>query len=390
MPASRAPRGIIPAYAGSTSGTDGRKTSPPDHPRIRGEHRHLRLTLDAKAGSSPHTRGARHHQTEPRPDLRIIPAYAGSTPGKPSPAPTRRDHPRIRGEHFDDAAEHGAELGSSPHTRGARRRRRRHHRAEGIIPAYAGSTPARQPRWQRQPDHPRIRGEHGDMNPPPGVPVGSSPHTRGARGSSPGARGRAGIIPAYAGSTGVSGGRRALSGDHPRIRGEHAARITPQTLAGGSSPHTRGARLVGACESGGVGIIPAYAGSTSSTSWPTPPRTDHPRIRGEHRWTRPAAPRNGGSSPHTRGARPPDRHRRPGERIIPAYAGSTSVHYQYLSIIKDHPRIRGEHPYMPTQELEAKGSSPHTRGAQPNSCSSCPAREDHPRIRGEHPRLRRC
>ena len=96
---------------------------------------------------------------------------------------------------------------------------------------------------------------------------GSSPHTRGA------------LHPA----------RKLghLGRDHPRIRGEHAA-----LLALGEK---------------GVGIIPAYAGSTSNWlkfTWKCP-----------------------GSSPHTRGAR---NSRQPGR------SGSG-----------DHPRIRGEHTCLP-------------------------------------------
>ena len=50
----------------------------------------------------------------------------------------------------------------------------------------------------------------------------------------------------------------------------------------GSSPHTRGARGPG--WAGGIrrGIIPAYAGSTRRVSVGLVDRRDHPRIRGEH------------------------------------------------------------------------------------------------------------
>ena len=74
-------RGIIPAYAGSTSMSRSCSTEPADHPRIRGEHARGVVLHDAEGG--------------------IIPAYAGST-GAPD-------------WHVSDKA------GSSPHTRGARR-----------------------------------------------------------------------------------------------------------------------------------------------------------------------------------------------------------------------------------------------------------------------------
>ena len=178
--------------------------------------------------------------------------------------------------------------------------------------------------------------------------------------------------------------RRAM--DHPRIRGEHAVRVLERAgeagiipaYAGstrlmalslffclGSSPHTRGAPTImkAGMEKpedqprirgehgrpnregrGGLGIIPAYAGSTASC-----PRCESGM---------------GGSSPHTRGALKAD-----GRPAAMAW---------------DHPRIRGEHASPPRVTLcsigiipayagstrcesrrrhRATGSSPHTRGA---------------------------
>ena len=61
-------------------------------------------------------------------------------------------------------------------------------------------------------------------------------------------------------------------------------------------------------------------------------RMDHPRIRGEHVSGRGDPHEKGGSSPHTRGALQVLRHLLLLDRIIPAYAGSTtSVDYEYLT-----------------------------------------------------------
>ena len=70
----------------------------------------------------------------------IIPAYAGSTPRRQDVAALYRDHPRVCGEHEITDASDSAQKGSSPRMRGARRRARGVARAGGIIPAYAGST----------------------------------------------------------------------------------------------------------------------------------------------------------------------------------------------------------------------------------------------------------
>ena len=51
-----------------------------DHPRIRGEHSNPQDRTGGEIGSSPHTRGARNLAIPGVPERRIIPAYAGSTP----------------------------------------------------------------------------------------------------------------------------------------------------------------------------------------------------------------------------------------------------------------------------------------------------------------------
>ena len=215
-------RGIIPAYAGSTDGSPSRHQPEQDHPRIRGEHREWARSRNTAAGSSPHTRGAPGIRTPQERSARIIPAYAGSTiPGFPR-ASGRPDHPRIRGEHLDHRHPPGAGAGSSPHTRGARARGRGRRAGAGIIPAYAGSTTAAAAKQTPRRDHPRIRGEHLRGGPALGLPLGSSPHTRGALLGWAPCRGLRRIIPAYAGSTGE--------------------RAVPDVGEAGSSPHTRGAR----------------------------------------------------------------------------------------------------------------------------------------------------
>ena len=55
--------------------------------------------------------------------------------------------------------------------------------------------------------------------------------------------------------------RRSMR-DHPRIRGEHVLTVSTAEALEGSSPHTRGALNQKVLDSLGLGIIPAYAGST--------------------------------------------------------------------------------------------------------------------------------
>ena len=173
------------------------------------------------AGSSPHTRGALRRGDGAERRRRIIPAYAGSTPCRPPAGSRSPDHPRIRGEHLADIDGRSQRSGSSPHTRGAPQTPGRGHILWGIIPAYAGSTAPSSPACRWRWDHPRIRGEHKSILTDRSMPVGSSPHTRGARAPAPASRRTSGIIPAYAGSTRSNTDRNHRRPDHPRIRGEH-------------------------------------------------------------------------------------------------------------------------------------------------------------------------
>ena len=458
--------GIIPAYAGSTVNLLVSHFRPSDHPRIRGEHGLSTPTRQDRSGSSPHTRGAPlnskfpsglcrdhprirgEHDTKPPAragcrgssphtrgapvrrhpawrEVRIIPAYAGSTGHDTSRSTKGQDHPRIRGEHSSPISESSSRRGSSPHTRGARGRSRPSPCPPRIIPAYAGSTTRIADLLRDSGDHPRIRGEHGIVASRCRTTAGSSPHTRGAPAPQSASGPRCRIIPAYAGSTSRSPRSSGASPDHPRIRGEHAVhqsnysypyRIIPayagstgasrvgvprssdhprirgehwpivfQTLeSSGSSPHTRGAHEHWVPARARRGIIPAYAGSTGHSTPAGCSAPDHPRIRGEHP--------HGPGSP--RGAR----------RIIPAYAGSTNPKQVRTNLSQDHPRIRGEHILGRLRVSKGLGSSPHTRGARqailpvsslariipayagstPTSPSVSLTTRDHPRIRGEH------
>ena len=274
-------------------------------------------------GSSPHTRGAPQAGTS----LRIVVT----------------DHPRIRGEHSIECRCSLRVAGSSPHTRGAPLSWISRSRLGGIIPAYAGSTATSRAPAIRHPDHPRIRGEHPRQRSLHHQPVGSSPHTRGALETLGLTEDVVRIIPAYAGSTDVICMGWSTGPDHPRIRGEHPTIGTAKSSPSGSSPHTRGALALFACAYDRNGIIPAYAGSTTSAPRCARPRADHPRIRGEH-------------ATRTHQARRP-------RRIIPAYAGSTGEQYIVVSVTRDHPRIRGEHESQVYPVGVNVGSSPHTRGA---------------------------
>ena len=356
--------GIIPAYAGSTSRPRPSTGTTRDHPRVCGEHRGLTIIGKSAQGSSPRMRGALPRHVPANSWGGIIPAYAGSTTCRWQMRLTCRDHPRVCGEHgrFPHAAR--GRRGSSPRMRGAHALDWSFGFDLGIIPAYAGSTDLIDPEGEDDEDHPRVCGEHRVDARRRFDLSGSSPRMRGAQVARRAHLLAHGIIPAYAGSTGPAASGRSCARDHPRVCGEHRPRGYGSRRLPGSSPRMRGAPLTSRQVFSNLGIIPAYAGSTWSARASLGKSWDHPRVCGEHRGSSMSAPRRRGSSPRMRGAPPLPRHSHCGAGIIPAYAGSTRGHAGPARDAADHPRVCGEHRALLYLPAHFSGSSPRMRGAR--------------------------
>ena len=134
-----------------------------------------------------------------------------------------------------------------------------------------------------------------------------------------------GIIPAYAGSTLIPPGTEDRSKDHPRLCGEYFFVEKWKCRKPGSSPPMRGVLNHIPSLFYCFGIIPAYAGSTSASSIKSCPIQDHPRLCGEYKAIVAEAQGGGGSSPPMRGVPYTLLGKLKRMRIIPAYAGSTSL-----------------------------------------------------------------
>ena len=125
----------------------------------------------------------------------------------------------------------------------------------------------------------------------------------------------------------------------------------------------------GALDQAGFGdgfdrIIPAYAGSTSVSPCRRGAPKDHPRVCGEHGLNATSGPPLEGSSPRMRGA--PCRRRRlgrDGRRIIPAYAGSTRTADTVMCLWGDHSAYAGSTVVLGSEGWQGR---------------------DHPRVCGEH------
>ncbi len=216
------------------------------HPRSRGEHFYINDVTWQRIGSSPLTRGAHPVCGVLAKQLRLIPAHAGSTARRYGLGMKSPAHPRSRGEHsiWLIATPHG--VGSSPLTRGALIDREPAHAIGGLIPAHAGSTIYAHSELLRQRAHPRSRGEHYEPELVASMPDGSSPLTRGAPGVPGLSRAQKGLIPAHAGSTTTTAPRSSRAGARPRSRGEHGDEMRALFQRLGSSPLTRGAPRRGA------------------------------------------------------------------------------------------------------------------------------------------------
>ena len=318
-------------------------TSPPAHPRSRGEHVFAYLRTRFLVGSSPLARGTLPRLwTRPLRE-RLIPARAGNTsrPARGHHLPAA--HPRSRGEHGGCRWCRVQGSGSSPLARGTlacRSRRRPNHR---LIPARAGNTKTLPSRYLLTTAHPRSRGEHGKSFYVHGHKDGSSPLARGTQPYHASALRKLRLIPARAGNTLDTRRNPKPNPAHPRSRGEHLPLVPVILEDFGSSPLARGTPLFPGFSFFLFRLIPARAGNTVGVPESTCRGSAHPRSRGEHMLVEQISEEHGGSSPLARGtpkilARPLFR-----VRLIPARAGNTTFCFSRCFLSAAHPRSRGEH-----------------------------------------------
>ena len=89
---------------------------------------------------------------------------------------------------------------------------------------------------------------------------------------------------------------------------------------------------------------------------------DHPRMRGEYLNGIGMANLCSGSPPHARGILPAVPERVALVGITPACAGNTYSVKLFFSVLRDHPRMRGEYFDWSTRIKNKMGSPPHARG----------------------------
>ena len=173
----------------------------PDHPRSRGEYAIIKAGQAGKQGSSPLSRGIPLDAYMSALRQGIIPALAGNTCDLLKMSTRCTDHPRSRGEYISTSLAEDYRAGSSPLSRGILRPRLLYQIPRGIIPALAGNTRRSFGSIRRLPDHPRSRGEYFQNPGRTSTSSGSSPLSRGIRGAPPPGTPPPRIIPALAGNT---------------------------------------------------------------------------------------------------------------------------------------------------------------------------------------------
>ena len=223
-------RRISPACAGNTTQADlhAQGNAEPDQPRVRGEHSDLRPIADCQP---------------------------------------RADQPRVRGEHAASRISARLGNGSAPRARGTRRNHARRHVCRRISPACAGNTGPACPGVAAGADQPRVRGEHEPPRPVALDGRGSAPRARGTRLRSTCWQRRTRISPACAGNTLLAVLPMQRQPDQPRVRGEHSPPATLVTGCIGSAPRARGTRAWAKLLAPTRRISPACAGNTLSGAW---------------------------------------------------------------------------------------------------------------------------
>ncbi len=306
--------GVIPASAGSSARSPPSSRWSRGHPRVRGGAVTVLYIRDRRLGSIPAgagsssvaRRGPRRWRGHPcmrgeQGDVQSItwrqmgssPAHTGEQAGSRSWwVSFSASCPRARGAgHVNDL--HGRLVGSIPAGAGSSASGFGRASRCGVIPACAGSSVSHETPRQRAGGHPRVRGEQMSAWSSSPTPLGPSPpRVRGAGLRVPPAHPGAGAIPAGAGSRLRCRPLRLPSWVHPRERGEQLVGLPPLHFRTGPSPRVRGGeqRSFGTVSTASAGPSPRVLGADAAQRHPLPASGNIPRIRG----AAPGAAQDGG------------------------------------------------------------------------------------------------
>ena len=196
--------------------------------------------MNRSSGSSPRGRGTHIPQADRHRHQRFIPAWAGNTYRFRSVSSGPPVHPRVGGEHDEIQRLRIRLVGSSPRGRGTRLAGLLVYPVCRFIPAWAGNTRMLPGSVIGVPVHPRVGGEHISQPSQRIDFIGSSPRGRGTLNDVRKAKSDQRFIPAWAGNTSRNARHCAHTPVHPRVGGEHKSKRPPLCAYTGSSPRGRG------------------------------------------------------------------------------------------------------------------------------------------------------
>ena len=235
---------------------------------------------------------------------RLIPACAGKTRRLWAWRPPSPAHPRACGENVLAASSASSTPGSSPRVRGKPPRERAGPPVRGLIPACAGKTRSTWRTPSPRQAHPRACGENNGMGEGVVGCFGSSPRVRGKPIEQQFLRARVGLIPARAGKTPSTTSPKKARPAHPRACGENIKTTAPPAIEAGSSPRVRGKHPRRPRTGRGRGLIPARAGKTTRRPRGRGCPWAHPHACGENLSRSSLTFVSWGSSPRVRGKLP--------------------------------------------------------------------------------------
>ena len=211
-------------------------------------------------------------------------------------------------------------------------------------------------------DHPRLRGEKSPDTVSKTVSLGSPPLARGKDGVVREMTPEERITPACAGKRDLCASRKISKRDHPRLRGEKTSIPASRSFRIGSPPLARGKGRFCCFFLALLRITPACAGKRVYILRTCTLLRDHPRLRGEKakcRFYKIFAP---GSPPLARGKVSSGIHSSQMRRITPACAGKSFYLLSSCFSSTDHPRLRGEKNFKLSAIRLSPGSPPLARG----------------------------
>ena len=152
--------------------------------------------------------------------------------------------------------------GSPPRGRGRLGRHQPRHDRGGLTPAWAGTTDRGEGLEASAGAHPRVGGDDLRCGSGGRGGGGSPPRGRGRRGHSASRSGAEGLTPAWAGTTRRITSTMPSMWAHPRVGGDDGGRRAPLGQASGSPPRGRGRLLPAQRRLSPIGLTPAWAGTT--------------------------------------------------------------------------------------------------------------------------------